>query len=190
MEYSTCNIYDGRFIAPSRGRSSFKQSFRVWAYNSAKMVNTDTVYVEKVATARVEEKLGHDAVDEAKHASDNEHKATFWATFEKHRRAVFWSCIISMTIVMEGYDVVLMYNFWAYLTCEYAWFMLCLHVGSGGDLRALQFRRDMANTTVLRKAGRCLLRGRLVSDYPVLWVASLGLLLTDGRRPSMGIRKW
>jgi SP family general alpha glucoside:H+ symporter-like MFS transporter len=84
-------------------------------------VNTDTPYVEKVATAHVEEKLGHGAADEAKNASDNEHKAAFWETFKKYRAGVFWSCIISMTIVMEGYDTILMYNFWAYPTCEYCW---------------------------------------------------------------------
>ena len=84
-------------------------------------VNTDTPYVEKVATAHVEEKLGHGAADDAKRASDNEHSAAFWETFKKYRAGVFWSCIISLTIVMEGYDTSLMYNFWAYPTCKYRW---------------------------------------------------------------------
>ena len=80
--------------------------------------NTDTPNVEKLATAHVEETLGHDAVDEAKRASEAEHSATFWTTFKKHKKGVFWSCIISLTIVMEGYDVSLMYNFMAYPTCK------------------------------------------------------------------------
>lgn len=66
------------------------------------MVNTDTPYVEKIATAHVESTLGDGAVDEAKNASDNEHKATFGQTFKTYRWAVFWSCVISMSIVMEG----------------------------------------------------------------------------------------
>lgn len=81
-------------------------------------VNTDTPYVEKVATAHVEEKLGHGAADEAKNASDNEHKATVRETLKKYRAAVCWSFVISMTIVMEGYDTILMYNFWGYPTCK------------------------------------------------------------------------
>lgn len=47
--------------------------------------NTDTVAVEKLATAHVEEQLGHGALDEAKHASDEEHKATFKESVKKHK---------------------------------------------------------------------------------------------------------
>lgn len=45
----------------------------------------DTPAVEKLATAHVEEKLGHGATDEAKHASDLEHQATFKESFKKHK---------------------------------------------------------------------------------------------------------
>ena len=80
--------------------------------------NTDTPFVEKLAITHVEEALGHGAVDSAKNASDAEHKAAFWSTFKTHRMAVFWSCVISLSIVMEGYDTILINNFWAYPTCE------------------------------------------------------------------------
>lgn len=40
---------------------------------------------EKVATAHVEDKLGHGALDEAKLASDNEHAATLREALSKHR---------------------------------------------------------------------------------------------------------
>lgn len=82
-------------------------------------INTDTPYVEKLATTHIEDVLGKGAVDEAKNASDNEHKAPFWQTLKTYRWGVFWSCVISMSIVMEGYDTILMGNFWPYPTCEY-----------------------------------------------------------------------
>lgn len=78
----------------------------------------DTVFVEKAATLHVEEHLGHGAVNDAKNASDREHEAGVWATLKKHRKAVFWSCVISMSIVMEGYDTILLGNFWGYPTCK------------------------------------------------------------------------
>ena len=84
------------------------------------MVNTDTPRVEKIATAHVEETLGQGATDEAKHASDNEHKATFRQVIKSHRWAIFWSCVISMSVVMEGYDTILMGNFMGYPTCSLA----------------------------------------------------------------------
>lgn len=82
------------------------------------MANLDTPFVEKVADVHVEEKLGHGAIHEAKQASDKEHQAPFWETFKKHKTAVFWSMVISMSIVMEGYDVMLMGSFMAYPTCK------------------------------------------------------------------------
>lgn len=45
----------------------------------------DAVAVEKLATAHVEEQLGHGALDEAKHASDEEHKATVRESLKKHK---------------------------------------------------------------------------------------------------------
>lgn len=47
--------------------------------------NRDAVAVEKLATAHVEEQLGHGATDEAKHASDLEHSATFRESIKKHK---------------------------------------------------------------------------------------------------------
>ena len=44
--------------------------------------------VEKLATAHVEEQLGHGATDEAKNASDLEHQATFKESIKKHKWSV------------------------------------------------------------------------------------------------------
>ncbi len=67
---------------------------------------------EKLAAAHVEATLGMGAIDEAKNASDNEHSMEFWEAIKTHKKAAFWSAVISMSIVMEGYDTILMGNFW------------------------------------------------------------------------------
>lgn len=75
---------------------------------------TSDIFAEKAATHHVEETLGRGAITEAKNASDAEHSATLGKSLKKHKKAIFWSAIISMSIVMEGYDTILMGNFWAY----------------------------------------------------------------------------
>lgn len=64
--------------------------------------------LEKAAAHEVEERLGADAIFQAKQASDDEHKETFFETFKNNRKAVAWSVAISLSIVMEGYDTILM----------------------------------------------------------------------------------
>lgn len=63
------------------------------------------VYVsgaQKAADHELEEKLGHTAVFDAKQATDEEHAQTLRQAFSQNRRAVFWSVLISLSIVMEG----------------------------------------------------------------------------------------
>jgi hypothetical protein len=70
--------------------------------------------IEKVAANYVEETLGSGAVVDAKHASDEEHAQTLWQAIREHRKAIGWSVMVSMSVVMEGYDTILMGNFWGY----------------------------------------------------------------------------
>lgn len=74
--------------------------------------NTD--HLEKAAAHHVEDTLGHGAIIEAKAASDEEHSQSLWQAISANRKAVAWSFIISLSIVMEGYDINLMSNFFAY----------------------------------------------------------------------------
>ncbi|WQF85352.1 Putative major facilitator, sugar transporter, major facilitator superfamily [Colletotrichum destructivum] len=71
-------------------------------------------HLRKAAENEVEEKLGQSAIFEAKQASDEEHAQTLKQALSQNRKAVFWSVMISMSIVMEGYDVILINNFFAY----------------------------------------------------------------------------
>lgn len=66
------------------------------------------------AHSHVEDALGYTAIEDAKNASDAEHAQTFLQAIKANRKAVFWSALISMSIVMEGYDTILMGNFFGY----------------------------------------------------------------------------
>jgi len=61
-------------------------------------------HVQKVADREVEEKLGVSAVLEAKQATEDEHAQTLWQALRENRKAVMWSMLISMTIIMEGLE--------------------------------------------------------------------------------------
>lgn len=58
--------------------------------------------VQKVADRELEEKLGFNAIFEAKQATDEEHAQTLRQALKENRKAVMWSVLISMTIIMEG----------------------------------------------------------------------------------------
>lgn len=44
-------------------------------------------------------------VREAAEASAAEHATTFWEALKQNKKAALWSALISMTIIMEGYDI-------------------------------------------------------------------------------------
>jgi MFS transporter, SP family, general alpha glucoside:H+ symporter len=72
------------------------------------------INLEKSAATHVETTLGSGAINEAKRASDEEHSQTLFQALSANRKAVIWSMLISLSIVMEGYDLSLISNFYAY----------------------------------------------------------------------------
>ncbi|KAH6721661.1 alpha glucoside transporter [Leptodontidium sp. MPI-SDFR-AT-0119] len=52
--------------------------------------------------------------DEAKQATATEHNMKLWQGIKTYRKAVFWSVIVSASIIMEGYDTTLIGSFFAY----------------------------------------------------------------------------
>lgn len=60
-------------------------------------------HLQKVADQDLEEKLGRNAILDAKQATDDEHAQTLMQALRENRKAVFWSVMISMSIIMEGY---------------------------------------------------------------------------------------
>lgn len=67
------------------------------------MSGNPEIIAEKGISAHVEETLGKGAVEEARLAAQAEREATLWQSLKANKRAVFWSAVISMSIVMEGY---------------------------------------------------------------------------------------
>ena len=55
-------------------------------------------------------------IKNAKAATDKEHKMTLWQGIKLYPKAVGWSILISTCICMEGYDVCLLSNFYAFPT--------------------------------------------------------------------------
>ena len=60
------------------------------------------------------EKMHSKVVEHAKLASDKEQKMTLMQGIRLYPKAIFWSFVISTCIVMEGYDVCLVNNFYAF----------------------------------------------------------------------------
>ncbi|KAG2414774.1 hypothetical protein HFD88_005962 [Aspergillus terreus] len=81
-------------------------------------VSQSETALEKLAAHHVQDTLGVGAVIEAKQATDEEHAQTLWQALRANRKAVAWSVLISLSIVMEGYDTILMGNFFAYPTFQ------------------------------------------------------------------------
>jgi SP family general alpha glucoside:H+ symporter-like MFS transporter len=64
--------------------------------------------------AHVEDSLLKHQLQDAQDASVAEHGETSWQSIKNNRKAIFWSALISMSIVMEGYDTILIGNFFGY----------------------------------------------------------------------------
>lgn len=65
---------------------------------------------DKPAPTKAMNKITHDA----KRATDNEHSMTLLQGIKLYPKAVAWSVLISTCIAMEGYDVSLLSNFYAF----------------------------------------------------------------------------
>ncbi|CAK7212489.1 hypothetical protein SBRCBS47491_001482 [Sporothrix bragantina] len=57
----------------------------------------------------------HDAVL----ATADEHSMTFWQAIKRYRKACFWSAMVSMTIIMDGYDTALLGSLQAFPAFQY-----------------------------------------------------------------------
>ena len=55
-------------------------------------------------------------IDEAKEATDHEHRMGIWKAIKTYPKAVGWSVLASTALVMEGYDLVVIGSFYGYRT--------------------------------------------------------------------------
>jgi len=81
------------------------------ADTTTKGTENDKVEVAEVSVEKLSEKQLN---NEAHNATDAEHNITIRQALKTYNRAVFWSVLISTTVIMEGYDVTLLGSFMAY----------------------------------------------------------------------------
>lgn len=63
--------------------------------------------------ATVEQRNHHVDFADAKQAAEEEHQLTLLQAIRQHPKAILWSVLLSTSIIMEGYDIVLMNSFFA-----------------------------------------------------------------------------
>ncbi|KOS22528.1 Maltose permease MAL31 [Escovopsis weberi] len=135
------------------------------------------VNITKSAANHVEDTLGEGAVIDAKHASDEEHSQTLLQALKANRKAVLWSMLISMSIVMEGYDTILMGNFFGYPQ-----FAKKYGQDFGGDIG---YQIPTHWQTALNMGSTCgcvvggILNGYLISMFGYRWVMVGALFLMN-----------
>lgn len=71
-------------------------------------------------TSSFKQELGKTAfvLEDAKNATQAEHDLTFGQAVKHHKKAMFWAVVLSLTIIMEGYDNILISSFYAYPTFQ------------------------------------------------------------------------
>ena len=57
---------------------------------------------------------GDELTIRAKHGADLEHSLSPWEAVKAYPMAIFWALLVSMCVIMEGYDTILIPNFYAY----------------------------------------------------------------------------
>lgn len=90
------------FSVPQQAELSVYFLQGLTTHNIAMATEVHVSSVQKLADKELEEKLGANAIFDAKQATDDEHAQTLMQALKENRKAVIWSVLISMTIVMEG----------------------------------------------------------------------------------------
>lgn len=106
--------YDESIYQLDLSSVSQQARLRISATPAPNMATTREYTLEKIAGHQTEEILGQGALVEAKHASDEEHAESLWQAIKANKKAVAWSVLVSMSVVMEGYDTILIGNFFGY----------------------------------------------------------------------------
>ncbi|KAI9733634.1 MAG: hypothetical protein M1834_003236 [Cirrosporium novae-zelandiae] len=71
----------------------------------------ETIDIEAFST--ITSKDNHDLHTKAREAAAAEHTLTLKEAFKTHKLAIFWSVLVSTSIIMEGYDIVLVNSLYA-----------------------------------------------------------------------------
>lgn len=60
---------------------------------------------DKVEKKNIDYVESVEVTKEAKIAAQNEHETTLWQALKSNKKAALWSAVISLTVIMEGYDI-------------------------------------------------------------------------------------
>jgi SP family general alpha glucoside:H+ symporter-like MFS transporter len=78
-------------------------------------MSKEAAHTEELAVeTAVQMTVGRDTTENAKQAAHREHNLTVRDAIRKYPHALFWCLMVSMCVVMEGYDLNLLNNFYAY----------------------------------------------------------------------------
>ncbi|MCJ1316708.1 hypothetical protein MMC15_002029 [Xylographa vitiligo] len=127
----------------------------------------DVSHIESVGS---DEKLqGSRLTEYAKTGADIEHHMPPWEAVKTYPMAIFWAVLVSMCVVMEGYDTILIGNFFAYPTFAQKYGTLV--PGSGYQLTA-PWQAGVSDAS-----GVGAFFGALANGYLVTWLGHKRVLL-------------
>ncbi|MCJ1291369.1 hypothetical protein MMC34_002912 [Xylographa carneopallida] len=127
----------------------------------------DISHIESVGA---DEKLqGSRLTEYAKMGADVEHHMAPWQAVKTYPMAIFWAVLVSMCVVMEGYDTILIGNFFAYPTFAQKYGTLV--PGSGYQLTA-PWQAGVSDAS-----GVGAFFGALANGYLVTWLGHKRVLL-------------
>ncbi|KAH8722900.1 general substrate transporter [Phaeosphaeriaceae sp. PMI808] len=124
----------------------------------------------------IEEQTHQGEFEDAKRAAEEEHQLTLRQAIRYHPTAVLWSVLLSTSIIMEGYDIVLMSSFFAQpaFSKKYGSF----DPGSGTYQISASWQNGLSNAVVIGTIVGAFANGYFSHRFgyrPVL-LASLGLI--------------
>ncbi|KAL3417558.1 maltose permease MAL31 (alpha glucoside transporter) [Phlyctema vagabunda] len=127
----------------------------------------DSAHIEQVETSLDEKMRGDSMALAAKDASDAEHNLTPIQAIKVYPTAVFWCLMVSMCVIMEGYDTILIGNFYAYPTFQqkYGQFFPELKNGAGAYQLTASWQAALGNGAGIGAFFGVLANGFLVNKF-------------------------
>jgi hypothetical protein len=77
-----------------------------------------------------------DLIQRAQESDAADRKLTLWQALKKYKKAVFWSCVLSTALVMEGYDVVIVRRRFKYFSRAKPGMLISLSRSTASSVKA------------------------------------------------------
>lgn len=116
--------------------------------------------------------------EDSKLATAAEHSLTLWQGVKTYRKAVFWSIIVSSSIIMEGYDTTLISSFYAYPSFRKKYGTY--HPGSAGYQISSPWQAGISDIQAVGNVIGALANGYFTHKYGHRIVMLVNLVLMTG----------